>query len=345
MRPTLFTSAVLVATLGCSNRADRPEPAPTGAVSPMPAYQVGVGSGRDTYRGAGAVRAVRRASLATRMMARVESIRVRAGDRVRSGQVLATLEKGAVVAAGSQAAAGLDLATTNLRRMERLYADSAIPVAQLEGARAAFEQARGHADAASAELGYASLVAPFDGVITARNADPGDLAAPGQPVLVVEDLGAREIVIGVPEPVAAGLVIGGTVRVLIGADEKVVTARIATVVPSADPVSRTVEVRLTTPTPLTPGVTAIAEFPMAGRPTGDLVIPVGAVVRRGELAGVFLVQSDSTARLRWIRLGRTVGTGVMVASGLAAGDVVLTHPADVKDGARVRAVIGQETWR
>ena len=345
MRRTGFTAAMLAVTLGCSDRTERPEPPPAGTVTPLPAYQVGVGSGLDTYRGAGAVRAVRRAELATRMMARIETIRVRSGDRVRSGQVLVTLERGAVVAAGSQATAGLDLATTNLRRMERLYADSAIPIAQLEGARAAFEQARGHSDAASAELGYASLVAPFDGVVTARNADPGDLAAPGQPVLIVEDLGAREIVIGVPEPVAAALVIGANVRVLIGAEEKVVTARIAAVVPSADPVSRTVEVRLTTPTPLTPGLTAIAEFPMAGRPTGDLVIPVSAVVRRGELAGVFLVLADSTARLRWIRLGRTVGTGVLVASGLAAGDVVLTHPAEVKDGDRVRAVVGQETWR
>ena len=345
MKRTVFAATILAATLGCSGRTEQAEPAPAGPVTQVPAYRVGAGAGLDTYRGAGTVRAVRQAGLATRMMARIETIRVRAGDRVRSGQVLATLERGAVMAAGSQATAGLDLATTNLRRMERLYADSAIPIAQLEGARAAFEQARGHSDAASAELAYASLVAPFDGVITARNADPGDLAAPGQPVLIVEDLGAREIVIGVPEPVAAALVIGKTVRVLIGAEEKVVTAKIAAIVPSADPVSRTVEIRLTTSTPLTPGLTAIAEFPMAGRPTGDLMIPVSAVVQRGELTGVFLVLADSTARLRWIRLGRTVGTGVAVASGLVALDVVVTQPATVKDGDRVRAVIGQETWR
>ncbi len=344
MRCTVIAAGVLAVALGCGGPTADP-PATTGPVKPVPGYKIGAGGGFDTYRGAGTVRAVRRAELATRMMARIETIRVRAGDRVRSGQVLATLERGAVVAAGSQAAAGLGLATTTLRRMERLYADSAIPVAQLEAARAAFEQARGQADAASAEMGYASLVSPFDGVVTARTADPGDLAAPGQPVLVVEDLRTREIVVGVPDPVAAELVIGESVTVLVGAEQRTVMAKIAAVVPSADPVSRTVEVRLTTSAPLTPGLTAVAEFPSPVRATGELVVPRRALVERGALTGVFVVTADSTARLRWIRLGRIIGFGVVAASGLAPGDVIITQPAQVRDGDRVVAVFGQENAR
>jgi RND family efflux transporter MFP subunit len=341
----ILATGILVATLGCSGKPERTEPAPTGTAIPVSVITVGPPGGFDVYRAAGTVRAVRRAELATRMMARIETILVRTGDPVRKGQVLATLERGAMTAAGNQATAGLTLATSNLRRMERLYADSAIPIAQLEGARAAFEQARGQSDAAVAELGYASLVAPFDGVITARNADPGALAAPGQPVLVVEAGGAREIVIGVPEPVAAAIAAGQPVTALIGAEERPAPAKVAVVVPSANPLSRTVEVRLTTTAPLTPGLTAVVELPLADRPTREVVLPATAVIERGELTGVFLVTADSTARLRWIRLGRTIGADVVVASGLMAGDLVVAEPSRVKDGSRVSPVTLKESGR
>ena len=343
MKRITFAAGLLAAAAGCGGEPEHAGSGPVGEPTPVAVHSVGSPGGLDTYRAAGTVRAVRRADLATRMMARIETIRVRAGDRVRAGQVLATLERGAVVAAGSQATAGLGLATANLRRMERLYADSAVPLAQLEAARAGFEQARGQADAASAELGYASLVAPFDGVVTARNADPGDLAAPGQPVLVIEDAGAREIVVGVPEPMAGQLKVGSAVTVLIGAEERAVSAKVAVVVPSADPMSRTVEVRLATATPLTPGLTAVAELPVAGRNAGALLVPRTALVERGELTGVMLVSADSTARLRWIRVGRVVGADVAVASGLRAGDLVLARPTQVKDGDRVRPIAGRES--
>jgi RND family efflux transporter MFP subunit len=279
-----------------------------------------------------------RADLATRIMARVETVAVREGDRVHKGQVLATFERGAVLAAGAQARAGLDLATTNLRRMERLYADSAVPVAQLEAARAAYQQAEGHQSAAAAELAYASLVAPFDGVVTRRAVDPGDLAAPGQPIVVVEGGGPREIVVGVPESVARGLVVGTTVTARIGVDERAVPARIAAIVPSADAVDRTVEVRLTTDGQLTANLAAIVEFPPIGARL-ELRVPASAVVERGELTGVFLFAPDSTVRLRWVRLGRRLGPELPVVAGLVPGDLVVRVAEGAVDGDRARPVL------
>jgi RND family efflux transporter MFP subunit len=290
------------------------------------------------YRAAGSVRAVKRAELATRMMTRIETIGVRAGDRVKAGQVLAVFERGGVAAARAQASAGFDLAATNLRRMERLYADSAIPVAQLEAARGAFAQAKGHVDAATAEMGYASLVAPFDGVVASRHADPGDLAAPGQPILVIEDGGAREIVVGVPEAVAAAITPRERVVVKVGAAERPVTAQVAAVVGSADPTTRTVEVRLVTAEPIMANVAAVAEFPVRGEAVAELTVPAAAVVTRGELTGVYLFAPDSTIRLRWIRLGRTRGAAVEVVSGLRAGDLVVADVTKATDGQRARPI-------
>lgn len=342
MRHAIYAAGVMAALAGCSDRSGQTSGASAAPPRPVEAVRVGDAGGPATYRAAGSVRAGRRADLATRMMARIEAVRVRTGDRVRAGQVLVTLERGAVDAAGSQAAAALTLATVHLRRMERLYADSAVPLAQVEAARAAFEQAQGQRNAASAELGYAALVAPFDGVVTVRSADPGDLAAPGQPVLVVESAGEREIVVAVPEAVAAALVPGRTVTVRVGAAEKPVEARITAVVPSADPVSRTVEVRLTAPASLVSNVAAVAELPVSAGRTSGLKVPSGAVLERGGLTGVFLFAADSTARLRWVRLGRSAGSGAEVLSGLVPGDLVVARADQVKDGDRVRPVLEPE---
>ena len=336
MKPMLFSLSALVGALGCASRPDTSTVA-SGTVKPVPAVQVDRGRG-EGYRAAGTVRAITRADLATRIMARIETLGPRVGDQVRKGQVLATFERGAVLAAGAQARAGLELASINLRRMERLYADSAVPVAQLEAARAAYQQAQGHQSAAAAELGYASLVAPFDGVVTQRTADPGDLASPGQPILVVEGKGPREIVVGVPETVARSLRVGRTVVARIGVDETPVSARIAAVVPSADPVNRTVEVRLTTNAQLTANVAAVVEFPATGA-LSELRVPATAVIERGELTGVYLFASDSTVRLRWIRLGRRTGTDVPVVTGLVPGDVVVRVAAGVADGDRARPIL------
>lgn len=317
--------------LACGGEAPHQAEPERGAPRPVVAVRVGDAAVGGYYRAAGTVRALQRAELGTRMMGRVESVRVRPGDRVRRGQVLATFDRAAQTAARRQATAGLELATSNLRRMERLHADSAIPVAQLEAARAGFAQAEAQAQAALAELSYAELVAPFAGVVTERLADPGDLAAPGRPLLVIEDDGAREIVVAAPERVAAQVRAGQTVEVDVGADARAVSARVVAVVPSADPMSRTVDIRLTTRERLASNLTAVANLPVA-QEAAPLSVPPSAVVERGQLTGVYLFAPDTTLRLRWIRVGRRAADRIEVASGLVAGDLVARDAGSARDG-------------
>lgn len=321
----------------CSrDTATRPGAEPPRAIA---AVAVGGGETGGWYRAAGVVRALRRAELATRSMGRVETVRVRAGDRVKAGQVLATIDRSSQLAARQQTGAGLDLARANLRRMERLFADSAIPIAQLELARAQFSQAQGQANAAAAELAYGEIVAPFAGTVTARLADPGDLAAPGQPLLVVEDEGAREIVISAPEQVARSLRPGAEVAVEIGTEARRITARVAAVVPAADPTTRSVEIRLTTAANLMSNLAAVAAIPTAGEPRPP-AIPATALVERDQLTGVYLFAPDSTVRLRWIRIGRRTAEGVEVVSGLSAGDLIVRQATGARDGERARPIVG-----
>ena len=331
-----FRSSLLLpvaAALACGP-APGGTPVTAGPVVEAAAHLVASSAGSVRYEAAGTVRAVRRVELATRLMGTIETVRVRAGDRVRAGQLLLTLEAGSPEAGLAQARAGLDLATRTLRRMERLYADSAVPEAQLDAARSAHAQAEGQVRAAQVEVGYAGLHAPFAGVVTARLAEPGDLAAPGQPLLVIEDAGAREIVVGVPDDLLGGIRIGLVVPVRIGAGERRVDARVIAVVPVSDPGSRTAEVRLTAPAGLPSGASAVAEFPVGS--AGGLRVPAGALVRRGQLVGVFVFAADSTVRLRWIRIGRVEGGTADVLAGLEDGDLVALRPDSLTDGARAR---------
>ncbi|HEX7025016.1 MAG TPA: efflux RND transporter periplasmic adaptor subunit, partial [Gemmatimonadales bacterium] len=320
---SLLLSPLIAAALSCGQAPARvpPDATPPGEA---PAHRVASAQSGVRYEAAGAVQAARRAELGTRLMGTVESVRVRAGDRVAAGQVLLTIDAGSPEAGMAQARAGLDLATRTLRRMEQLYADSAIPAAQLDAARAAQAQAEGQARGAAVEVGYAAIRAPFAGVVTSRLVDPGDLAAPGRPLLVVEDAQAREIVVGVPDDLLRGIRVGQVVPVRVGADEQRVEARVIAVVPVSDPGSRTAEVRLGAPPGLPSGASAVAEF-MTGSASG-IRVPVGALVRRGQLTGVFLFAADTTVRLRWIRISRVERDMAEVLAGLQDGDLIVLRP-------------------
>jgi RND family efflux transporter MFP subunit len=331
------TLLLLLGALGCTTAGSEERPMAAGAVEDVPAMRVLAAEASGRYRAAGTVRAARRAEIATRLMGRVESVPVRVGDRVRPGQLLLTVERASLAAAQRQASAALEQAAATLRRTERLYADSAAPLVQLEAARTAHAVAEAQAAAVRADLAYAEVRAPFAGVVAARLVDPGDQAVPGQPLLVIEDRTAREIVVTVPDEVGERLRAGQSAAVEIGAGGRRVTARIEAVVPGADPQSPTVEVRLSGPADLAPGLAAVAELPAADRAT--LQVPLSAITRRGQLEGVYLFAPDSTLRLRWVRTGRESDSTIEVLSGLIPGDLVALDASRARDGVPARPLL------
>jgi RND family efflux transporter MFP subunit len=332
-----YAAAIASLGLAACTTAEPHERVVARSVERVPAVLVSESTAVGAYRAAGTVRASRRAELSTRVTGRIEAVRVRAGDQVRGGQVLVTIERGSLSASEGQAASALELARTSLRRTERLYADSAMTLQQLEGARNAYAQAEAQARAVAADLTYTSIRAPFDGVIASRLVDPGTLAAPGQTLLVIEDRTAREIVVTAPDDVGARLLAGQEVAVSIGASGRRYSARVTAVVPGADPRSPTVEVRLRGPASLAPGLAAVAELPTAEQRA--LSVPRSALVERGQLCGVYLFAADSTMRLRWVRVGRSNGESVEVVSGLFAGDTVALDAARARDGLSARPVL------
>jgi multidrug efflux pump subunit AcrA (membrane-fusion protein) len=156
--------------------------------------------------------------------------------------------------------------------------------------------------------------------------DPGDLASPGVPLVIVEDDGPRDAVFAVPAELVADLRPGEAIPV-VDQEGRIVSLPVRVIARAADPATRTVEVRVTAPPTWRTGVAVTALIP-AGRHDG-IAVPASAIVRRGQLTGVRVLLGDAIV-LRWVRLGRAVSSvagpdsaRVEVLSGLAAGDEIV----------------------
>jgi len=322
-------AAVLAATACGSSTAEQPSPEVT---TPVAALTVTADTLATTFAAEGTVRARHRVEVSTRMMARVADVPVEIGTRVRAGQTLIRLgvediaaNRAKAEAAVTVAQAARDEAARMVARMDTLYTEDAVSRVQRDQARLGLTQAESQLTMAEATLrevdtaaGYARIAAPFDGAVVSRSVDPGDLAAPGMPLLVVESTGPREVTVTVAPELAAGLQGGATVEV-VTRDGRRTEGEIRAVAGGADPQTRTVEVRIAVPADWPTGVAATALVPTGTRPA--VTIPTDAVVRRGQLTGVRVVTGDAVT-LRWIRLGRTVGDQVEVLSGLEAGEQI-----------------------
>ncbi|MGD8815682.1 MAG: efflux RND transporter periplasmic adaptor subunit [Acidobacteriota bacterium] len=166
----------------------------------------------------GSVEAWRRVSPATKIMGRVRELPVRKGDRVDAGQVIARLESADLEAAVAQARAAVTMAEATLEnaathhaRMEALHAQRSVTDKNLEDAtaghrvaEASLDVARANLAAAEVMLGYAEIEAPITGWVTAKMIEAGDMAAPGHPVVVIEDLSRVKVAVSVPESVVGG---------------------------------------------------------------------------------------------------------------------------------------------
>jgi len=283
----------------------------------------------------GTVVARNRAEITTRMMARVSALSADVGSRVRRGEVLLRLGTEDIAANRAKAEAAVMVADAAVAeaarqaaRMDTLLAQDVVPVVQRDRAHLMLTQAESQLAMAEATLkevetagSYASIRAPFDGEVVSRYIDEGDVAAPGMPLLVVEEAGPREGRLSVPVDASHRLAPGDSVRVT-ALGGRTTEAPVRVVARGADPMSKTVEVRVVLPEDWPTGVSVTALVPAGA--TRAITIPTGAVVRRGQLTGVRVVTSDGVS-LRWIRLGRTVGDGerVEVLSGLNAGDRIV----------------------
>ncbi len=224
-------------------------------------------------------------------------------------------------------------------------ADAQLRAAQARrAAAAAGEQAAAAAtSAADTGLSYTRLLAPFDAVVSERAVDPGAMATPGAPLLVLEDVSSLRLEVRVDEARASQLQVGQAVELSAGAERTdgaaVWTTAHITEVARVDAASHTFVVKIDLPAdaPVRSGSFARARF--SGAPRTALTIPAAALVQRGQLTFVFVVDQGSVARLRAVSTGASAEGRVELLAGLTPGDLlVMSPPPSLTDGHPVETV-------
>jgi membrane fusion protein (multidrug efflux system) len=286
------------------------------------------------------VEATQATLISSRLLARIATVKIRAGDSVSKGDLLLELENSDIKAQVQQAEAQLRAGTAklnearqNLDRVSKLQADGVMSVSDLDRAEANHATLVAELAAASqvleearAALTYTMITAPFDGRVVDRFAEPGDTAQPGSKLLALYNPLTLRVEAQVRERLALQLEVGQTLQVEIPSLEKTVDAVIEERVPAADPGSRSflVKAGVVFDKRLLPGMYARLLVPAGSGK--QMLIAADRVVHVGQLDLVWVFQ-DGRSQRRFVRIGQLVQDGqVEIISGLAEGDMVLPLP-------------------
>lgn len=328
------------------------------------------------YEAVGTVQAKISSRLGAEISGTVRKVLVKEGELVRRGQLLAVLDDRTqraqldAAAAGMQASSqglvevqqALDAATANqqfaeatFNRYKGLLAKNSISRQEYDNAETQYKAAVAHENAlkarekqvaaqhqqaqaqhSSAEtvLSYARITSPINGVVTAKSVDEGTLVMPGTPLFTVEDINHFRLEASVPTLYMGKVKLGQPMPVTLGSHQ--IEGRAVEIVPAADPSTRTFTVKIGLP----PGCRCQSgQYGKAEIAIGReerLLVPATALVRRGELEGLFVIDAEDIARYQLVKTGRTIGAQVEILSGLADGNRIAVSQVDrLNDGMRV----------
>jgi RND family efflux transporter MFP subunit len=287
----------------------------------------------------GQIESSQSANISTRIMGRITSIKVKAGDHVSKGQLLATIsdediqaKRAQTAAVISEAEAAYATAQKDYERYSNLYKQQSATARELDNMTLQYNSAKSRLEAArqmrnevNAMLAYSSLTAPFSGVVTQKLADEGSIANPGMTILTVEQNATLQVTASISESDISNVKVGDTAVVKIKSANRSFTGKIAQLNPSSQFTGGQYIVKISIPEgekkSLYSGMFVNVSIPVAHKTAiskPDVVmVPQSAIVNRDELTGVYTVSNNNTALLRWIRLGKQYGDKVEVLSGLA----------------------------
>jgi RND family efflux transporter MFP subunit len=363
----LFAVAGWCAALsGCSNahHTEAVVPETVSNVSIIVAQKTAV---PEWLEAVGTVEAAQTSQVSSQMMGNIIDIRAHEGDRVESGQVLAIIDDAqprsavdqataALVAADKEASAAdsdFALAQATLNRYQQLYEKKSVSPQEFDEIKARYQSAEARRDMARAgqsqanaaltqartALGYTRIRAPFAGTVTEKKADAGTLASPGMPIFTIEDTCSYRLETQIDESDIRLVHVGRVTPVMIDAlGNTELSGKVAQIVPAADADSRSflVKVELPKDSRLRSGLFGRAHFPRGERVA--IVIPWASVVERGQLQGVYTLDANQVAELRYVTFGKSVGEKVEVLSGLQDGDRIVASPGDRELGGKRIAI-------
>ena len=341
-KTSLVFAAAAALLVACSKPAPPVEP-----IRAVKVMTVGTNTFTSGYEFAGEVRAQVESRLGFRVGGKIIKRQAELGQRVKAGQVLAQLDpqdyKLATDAARAQvqaAATNRDLAAADYKRFAALKEQNFISGAELERRDSVLKAAQAQVDQAQSQLNvqgnqasYAVLVADVAGVVTAIEAEPGQVVAAGTPVVRIAADGPRDVVFSVPEDKVAGIKLGMPVKVRGWAQDALTTptiAKVREVSASADPATRTYQVKLAlgnmqTPPPLGATVYVLPEGLGGVQGLPVIKLPTTALRQEGQASAVWVLDKASmTVKSQTVQIATADGNEAVVAAGLQPGMLVVS---------------------
>lgn len=278
------------------------------------------------------------AVISTRVMGFVTSFKVKVGDKVQKGQLLATISNGDILAKRAQAQAMLSETEAALKdarkdneRFEELYKQKSASTKEFENATLHYNSIKAKAEAAlqmkneaDAMLAYTNLTAPFSGTVTQRNIDEGSMANPGMPILMVEQGGLYEVSASVSESDIARVKAGMAAELSIQSIGKELSGKILEVSTSSQYSGGQYFIKISIPNEhgLFSGMYVNVSIPVAKAKvvTNNILVPSAALVYKDQLTGIYTISQSNTALLHWVKTGKAYGDQVEILSGLNADE-------------------------
>lgn len=330
---TLFMIIMIMTAAGC--RSDHPEKEQAG-LQPAPVkvdvLTVATQQAPVQTEIVGTVQPVDRAEIAAKVTGTIEKIPVVLGSRVKEGDLLVKINAGEISAKVIQAQAQLEQAGRNLERERKLLAKDAATAENVKSLEEAFRIAEAAHREAKVMLSYTTITAPFDGQVTRKNANVGDLATPGLPLLQLEDTGNLQVVTSVPEALVLEINPGDSLPIHIPAADLDLHGKVTEIAPAADPLSRTAAVKIDIEEKVRLRSGQFARVGLPGSRKDSLLVPESAVQVFGQMKRVFVVRKN-IAQLRLVRTGTNMNGQVEILTGLEPGEtVIIRHEDQLVDG-------------
>ncbi len=354
---------LLLLLIGCREKESSFSPVQRPLVTGVTVVRISPSLIDSFYETSGTVKAGTVSVISSRTVGTVVALKAREGDRVKAGDPLVVLDERELTEKVSQAEAAAreslkalesaeqnkSLAEVTYRRYKNLYAEMVITqqeMDQIENQMKLAEAEYGRiketvtrtgaaADEAKIYRGYSRIKAPVSGVITEKKIDPGNLALPGMPLLTIEDQSQLKVEAYVNERLAPKLKKGAPVYILLETTGQRIPAAIGEIIPAIDPASRTFLIKIPLKDPgLKSGLYCRVQIPEGKQEI--LLVPKRAVVERGQLTGVFVVDDQKVMTFRLVRTGKDYGDRVEILSGLKGQEQVAIEGLErALDGGRV----------
>ena len=292
----------------------------------------------------GEVTAKQTTNISTRMMGYVTKIYVKPGDKVASGQLLVSISSDDILAKKAQiqamiteAEAAAKNAQRDYERFKTLRNQNSVSDKELENValqntsmNAKVQMARQQMNEVNAMLSYTNIRAPFSGVVTQKMVDEGNMANPGMPILTIEQNGELQVIASIPENYIQYVKVGDVAKMELKSLGITIDGKVSELSPSAFRTGGQYSMKLAIDTKdkenIRPGMYVNILIPnkTGENITSKIMLDKSSIVYRDQLTGVYVIDDQSQANLRWIRLGKTIGNQVEVLSGLNQNDKIVS---------------------